>query len=739
MKYWFTAACLLLLATNTFAQSVSFRPENAPNLLDANNNTLPLAWLGGLNSPQFSTVKLNDDQWEDLVVFDRTNSKLYTLITQQNTDGTFSYVYRPEYEVCFPPIEHWVALRDYDNDGKKDIFMWGTLGIKVYRNTTLTAGQPSFTQVSNGLMSTSFSGNPLLLTVDGTDYPSIIDIDNDGDLDFINFEFAGATLEWHKNTSIETTGTAGLTYQKNGCWGEMAKSTDCGDYMTGIVCKSDGGGRLPAPQNVNHNGANALVLNLDGDNDYDVLAGEFHCQKLTALINGGGANPANAAIESFNYGFPLNNPVNFYVFPTAYYQDINADGKRDLLVSPSTYNNDENLMDLSASVWLYENTGTDAAPNFVWQRNNFLQHWGMDLGEDAVPTFADMDADGDLDLFVGHRGTLNNNVFAGTVVVYQNIGSSTQPVFKLYNNDFLAIKNIGLRNIKPLFGYLNNDNALDFAFIGSTASGTTQIFYYLNTSSASQALAYTATASPSVLPLTFSAGDAPNFVHLNADGLSDLLIGKANGTIYSVLNQSTANNLAFTVSSTNFGNLQGKLAYSVTTAVADFDQNGQNDLLVSDANGHLKLYADFLNVPALIADTTLFQTTLSPAYTQEYFGTLSYPTAADLDGDTFPDLLIGLRTGGLTYRRNTTNVPLAAKPNLTHTWQAFPNPSHHNIQITGVTRTTLCQITDTQGRLLKQLTISHNNFINITDLADGVYFLNLTDTAGHQVIKFLKQ
>ncbi|SFC42316.1 Por secretion system C-terminal sorting domain-containing protein [Flexibacter flexilis DSM 6793] len=722
------------------AQGVSFRPENAPNLVDANNNALPLAWLGGLNSPQFSTIKLNADDWEDLVVFDRSNSKLYTLITHQNTDGTFSYTYHPEYEVCFPSMQHWMALRDYDGDGKKDIFMWGTLGIKVYRNTTLTTGQPSFTQVSNGLMSTSFSGNPLLLTVDGTDYPSIIDIDNDGDLDFINFEFAGSTLEWHKNTSIETTGTAGLTYQKNGCWGETAKSTDCGDYMTGIVCKSDGGGRLAAPQNINHNGATALVLNLDGDNDYDVLAGEFHCQKLTALINGGGANPANAAIETVTYGYPAANPVDYYVFPTAYYQDINADGKRDLLVSPSTYTNDENLMDLSASVWLYENTGTDAAPNFVWQRNNFLQHLGIDLGEEAAPAFADMDADGDLDLFVGHRGTLSNNVFAGTVVVYENIGSSTQPIFRLYNDNFLTIRSLGLRNIKPLFGYLNDDAALDFAFIGSTASGTTQIFYYQNTAAASAPLAYTASTSPSVLPVTCSAGDAPNFTHLNGDALSDLLIGKANGSIYSIINQSVGNNLAFTQTSTNFGNLQGTLAYSATTAVADFDQNGQQDLLVCDADGYLKLYADFLNVPALVADTTLFETTLSPAYTQEYFGTLAYPAAADLDGDSFPDLFLGLKTGGLAYRRNTTNVPLSANNQLPKTvWQIAPNPSYDNIRVAGITRPTTYQLTDAQGRVLKQDTLMPDAQLPISDLAEGIYFLRLTDAAQHSVLKFMKQ
>lgn len=35
-------------------------------------------WAGGLNAPQFLKMHLNNDDIEDLVVFDRTNSKIST-------------------------------------------------------------------------------------------------------------------------------------------------------------------------------------------------------------------------------------------------------------------------------------------------------------------------------------------------------------------------------------------------------------------------------------------------------------------------------------------------------------------------------------------------------------------------------------------------------------------------------------------------------------------------------------
>jgi hypothetical protein len=52
------------------------------------------------------------------------------------------FISAPEYEALFPDgIYNWMLLRDYNCDGKKDIFTGDVLGMKVYMNTTTSPGR----------------------------------------------------------------------------------------------------------------------------------------------------------------------------------------------------------------------------------------------------------------------------------------------------------------------------------------------------------------------------------------------------------------------------------------------------------------------------------------------------------------------------------------------------------------------------------------------------------------------
>src|SRR5262245_26231949 len=90
-------------------------------------------WAGGFNAAKVSTMHLNEDGTPDLVVFDKTSSRVLTFLADNVT-----YRYAPEYEVLFPPeLNTFLLLRDYNCDGRKDIFTFGQIGIFVYQNTTL--------------------------------------------------------------------------------------------------------------------------------------------------------------------------------------------------------------------------------------------------------------------------------------------------------------------------------------------------------------------------------------------------------------------------------------------------------------------------------------------------------------------------------------------------------------------------------------------------------------------------
>jgi hypothetical protein len=139
---------------NLQAQEFNFKFDNSLKIIQ-NGQTLTNPFAGGLNAPQFSTCKLDNDGVEDLVVFDRTSSKLYTFIAKKDNTDKYFWQYAPQYESVFPKISNWILLRDYNRDGKKDIFTFTPGGVKVYQNTTTT--NLSFKLIADPLLSTGYS------------------------------------------------------------------------------------------------------------------------------------------------------------------------------------------------------------------------------------------------------------------------------------------------------------------------------------------------------------------------------------------------------------------------------------------------------------------------------------------------------------------------------------------------------------------------------------------------------
>ena len=119
----------LILPLGTQAQFTYFMDHAVP-VEGLDGKALSVAWAGGLNAAQFNTIDLNGDGAEDLVLFDRMANKVITFVSTENR-----YLPAPAYENMFPSeITNWLLLRDYNCDGKKDIFTGDALGIKVYTN-----------------------------------------------------------------------------------------------------------------------------------------------------------------------------------------------------------------------------------------------------------------------------------------------------------------------------------------------------------------------------------------------------------------------------------------------------------------------------------------------------------------------------------------------------------------------------------------------------------------------------
>ena len=118
---------LLFFPLTLQAQFTYFLDQSIP-VQDLNSNNLSLPWAGGLNATQYNTMDLDDDGTDDLALFDRMANKVITFVSRDN-----QYIPAPEFENLFPAdISNWLLLRDYNCDGKKDIFTGDVLGIKVY-------------------------------------------------------------------------------------------------------------------------------------------------------------------------------------------------------------------------------------------------------------------------------------------------------------------------------------------------------------------------------------------------------------------------------------------------------------------------------------------------------------------------------------------------------------------------------------------------------------------------------
>ena len=83
-----------------------------------------MGWRNEL--PQFQTIDLNQDGDLDLAIYHRISRDITTYLL---VDG--AYVRSPQFDQVFLKTRYLFILKDFDCDGKKDLFTSTTLGIKV--------------------------------------------------------------------------------------------------------------------------------------------------------------------------------------------------------------------------------------------------------------------------------------------------------------------------------------------------------------------------------------------------------------------------------------------------------------------------------------------------------------------------------------------------------------------------------------------------------------------------------
>lgn len=175
-----------------------------------------------------------------------------------------------------------------------------------------------------------------------------------------------------------------------------------------------------------------------------------------------------------DYGRPLYTGGTSYTAPA--FADIDGDGDYDYFQGCK-----------EGTIWFFENIGTpdSAAWHFVTERYNDIRFEYLD---DSNVTFTDIDADGDLDMFIGGHSPYNNITYG--IHFYRNDGDRNTPHWTFVTDKYQDINVLVDNRLVDLFYYhlqfadIDNDNDLDLFFVNYAG----RVIQYENTGNDSSAV-----------------------------------------------------------------------------------------------------------------------------------------------------------------------------------------------------------------------------------------------------------
>ncbi len=308
--------------------------------------------------------------------------------------------------------------------------------------------------------------------------------------------------------------------------------------------------------------------------------------------------------------------------------DLDGDQDLDLIIGQA----DGNLK-------VYANIGTPSAPVFEYQQNLLAF---FDIGFYSVPALADMDADGDQDLFVARAQ-------AG-IYCLENVGTPDSATWHIADTYYA---NLNLPGQEALtFADLDADGDLDM--LVGCSDGTLRLYRNIGTP---QAAAWDH-AEENYAGVDVGDNSMPLLKDVDADGDADLLIGAYDGTVHYLRNDGNA----AAPNWVNFGIYPGiNVEAAAAPALADLDADGDLDLLVG-SGGVSGTFRFYRNVGSMTQPLWLIQSALYQGWD---FGDYSTPCFGDLNNDGVADLISGCQSGGIWLMMNvgfTYDITISVSP-----------------------------------------------------------------------------
>ncbi|MDY6905841.1 MAG: VCBS repeat-containing protein [Thermodesulfobacteriota bacterium] len=613
--------------------------RNQPALVDINNDGLVDIFIGGRNG--------------DIAYFENTGTADAAVFTKQvGEDNPFNDGYIPNAAPAFA---------DINDDDLPDAAIGGGDGYIHYFVNTGTADAPAFTEMTgednpfgdgyDGYIPAGYT-TPMFADLNGDDlvdalvgdyYGNIHYFENTGTADAPAFTRGGATAysdaegyladaEGYRIDVGNYADPSHMDLNNDGIVdpGEAIVVGDQNGYLEFLQKEEDGtftrydDSSLDNPFygiDVGSYAAPAFA-DLDDDGDLDAAVGERYevdyFENLTG--NDDPVFAERSGTESPFSGFDvgdLSQPV---------FVDIDGDGDMDAFNSPK-YGN--------GIITFFENTGTADVPEFVEREgvNNPLDDVPQNY-DNSFLAFADIDGDGDMDLFVGkttYKETFTkysatfeiSNV--GSVDFYENTGTATAPSFE---------KQPDAEN--PLF--FMEDPHSDFTFVDIDGDGDLDAF----------GAGYSYAEGYSLIEREdfYSIDGHINFYENKGDKENPAFAPGSDDLLGYVFDQvDSTYSVCYSLA---FGDIDGDGDLDVTVGVYEF---GEFD----DGGANLQLHENVGDetspafVPVAEANNTF-----AKLNEQSDYGILS-PAFIDIDGDGDLDVFMGEAAGRFLFFENTTD------------------------------------------------------------------------------------
>ena len=506
--------------------------------LNINGKNYDEPFLGGFNKPKVQWLDWDYDNDEDLFLLDENGTiKLYINNSNEN------YIKFDLYDSSLFDINGigWFYIGNFDSDNDFELITQDKMNIDqmifydISDNTIIEVG------TLYDVISIPLQSDPVM-------FPTFIDIDNDGDLDFFTGNIIG-TVTFYENIGFEIDRPQFQLVTT--FWEDI--------YIVG-------------PSNQRHGASAINFVDIDNDNDYDLAWGDFFQQSLYIIENIGTSN--NPIMDDINIStqFPPGDPIISAGLNMPSFTDIDNDGDEDLFVTVLSGAYGYQLIN---NFYFYRNENG----SYNLESQEFIET--LDLFSDIYPEFIDIDSDGDLDLFIGTATDLSEFPINGKVKFYENIGndSNLEPIWNLVNSEFLG-GNAGY-NLSLDFGDIDADG--DYDMLVGEYNGTIRI--YLN---AGDEFEPNFSEYSLINDIDLSGNSIPKLIDIDNDLDLDLFIGQSTGNISFYENIGSNENYDFILVSSNYNDISVSNKSSID--FFDIDNDEDYDLIVGSQYENIFFY-----------------------------------------------------------------------------------------------------------------------------------------------------